>query len=188
VVPAVKQSSRHHVEGLKLLRHRAEDLLQVRQHGPGKLIHQKRPVGIEHRMGGAQNRFPQLGRHSGVGNARDNVVGALQPEPRQHGPCVRRRTVDDVQPVVVQLGPEESHEVRVGLQHHQYGIRSHSTQNLRREGAHARSVLQKDPSAIPVHLGEYVVDQKAGAGYQAPEHFGMFKKIAPKQQDLLGAQ
>jgi len=187
-MPAVKQPCRHHVEGLKLLRHRAEDLLQVRQHGPGKLIHQKGTVGIEHRMGGAQNRFPQVGRHSGIGNTRDHVVRTFQVEARQHGARIRRRTMDHVQTVVLQLGPEKLHEVRVGLQHHQHGVRPHSAQDLRSEGAHTRSVLQKDPSAIPIHLGEHVVDQKAGARYQTPEHFGMFKKIAPKQQDLLGAQ
>jgi hypothetical protein len=30
-----------------------------------------------------------------------------------------------------------------------------------------------------------MIDQKAGAGYQAAQHLGVLKKIAPKQQDLL---
>jgi len=96
VVSAVEQSGRHHVEWLKLLRHGAEDLLQVREHGPGKLIYQKCAVGIEHRMGGAQNRFAQLRGHCGIGNTRDHIVSAAELEPRQYSAGIRRRAVNDV--------------------------------------------------------------------------------------------
>ena len=96
MVSAIKQPGRHHVEWLKLLRHGAEDLLQMREHRSGKLIHQKRAVGIEHRMGRAQNRFAQLRWHRGIGNTRDHIISPAELEPRQYSAGIRRRAMNDV--------------------------------------------------------------------------------------------
>jgi len=96
--------------------------------------------------------------------------------------------MNNMQPVILQLGTKESHEVRVGFQDHKHGIGPHPPQDLGREGANAWAVFKEDPSAIPVHLRKHVVHQESRARDQTTEHFGMLKKIAPKQQDLLGAQ
>ncbi|MFL5530416.1 MAG: hypothetical protein ACJ8BC_00325, partial [Gemmatimonadales bacterium] len=108
---AVEQAGRHHVEWLKFLRHGTEDLLQVRQHGPSELIYQKCAVGIEHLMGGTQDRVPQLRRHGGIGNTRDHIISPVELKPRQYGAGIRRRAMNHVEPVILQLGAKESHEV-----------------------------------------------------------------------------
>jgi len=96
VVSAIEQPGRHHVEWLKLLRDGAEDLLQMREHGPGKLIYQKGAVRIEHRMGGAQNRLSQLGRHRGIRNTRDHIIGPAELEPVQYRGSIRRGAMNDM--------------------------------------------------------------------------------------------
>jgi len=96
VVSAIEQPGRHHVEWLKLLRDGVEDLLQMREHGPGKLIYQEGAVRIEHPMGGAQNRFPQLGRHRGIGNTRDHIIGPVELEPSQYRGGIRRGAMNDM--------------------------------------------------------------------------------------------
>jgi hypothetical protein len=77
-MPAVKQPRRHHVERLKILVHQAEDLPQVREDGPGKLIDQKRSGGMQDCVGLSKNGFPQFRWHRGIGDARKHVICLAQ--------------------------------------------------------------------------------------------------------------
>jgi hypothetical protein len=55
VVPAIEQPGRHHVEGLEILVHETEGLLEVRQHRAGKLVHEECAVRIQYRVGFAED-------------------------------------------------------------------------------------------------------------------------------------
>ena len=66
LVPAIKQAGRHHVEGLEILMNESEHFPQVGQDAPGELIYQEGAVGMQHRMGLAEDRFPKVRRHGGV--------------------------------------------------------------------------------------------------------------------------
>ena len=48
LVPAVKQTCRHHVEWLEVLMHEPKHLLQVWQDTAGELIDQKGTVGVKY--------------------------------------------------------------------------------------------------------------------------------------------
>ena len=69
LVPAIKQARRHHVEGLEVLVDEPEHFLEVGQNAAGELIDQECAVGMEHRVGLAEDRLPELGWHGGVRNA-----------------------------------------------------------------------------------------------------------------------
>jgi hypothetical protein len=95
--------------------------------------------------------------------------------------------MNDVQPVIPQLAPQKSYEVAVRLQRDYNRIWAHSPEDLSGKGAHTRAILQEDARSFPVDFREHVVDQKARARDQAPEHPWMFDEVAPKEQDLLRA-
>src|SRR5687768_14004694 len=93
--------------------------------------------------------------------------------------------MDHMQPVVMDPAAQKTNEVGIGLERDQYRVRAHPAKDLGGEGAHPRSVLQKHPPPNPVHFTQYLVDQKAGAGNQASEHFRMLDEIASEEQELL---
>lgn len=187
MVPAVEQSGRHHVERLKILVNRSEDLLKVRQNRASELVNQERAVGIENGVRCPQNGASRLRGHSRVRYTRQDVIGPAQLEPRQHGIGIGGRAVYHVQPVVPQPALEKPHEVGIGLQRDQNRVGPHASENFPSERTYPRPILEENPGTLPVDLGENVIDEETGARDQAAEHFRMFQEISPKEQDLLGA-
>jgi hypothetical protein len=159
-MPAVEEACRHHVEWLELLVDPREYLLQVGQHRSRELVHQKGTRGVQDRMGGSQDAFPELSRHRGVRNPREHIVGVLQIEPLQGGTGISRRSVHNVQPLITDPPAEKLDEVAVRLERNQNCIRAHPAQNLSRERAHPGTILEKDASAGPIHFRENMIDQK----------------------------
>lgn len=184
-MPAEKQPRRHHIKGLETLMHPSEDLLEVRQYGPGELIDQKRPIRMEYRVGLAEDDLTYLGRNGGVRNARNDVVGMAQIEACESGICFDRGTVNYVQPVVVDFTPQKPNEVGIGFQDNQHRVRAHAPENFGGEGADPGSILEEDPGSGPVYFAQNLIDQKARARNQAPEHLGVLDKIASEEQNLL---
>jgi hypothetical protein len=68
------------------------------------------------------------------------------------------RPMNDVKPVILEAPAKKAHEVGVGLQHNKDSVGTHAAENLGREGAYARSVLEKDPGPVPIDFGQDVVD------------------------------
>jgi hypothetical protein len=184
-MPAEKQPGRHHIEWLEPLVYPAENLLKVRQYGPGELIDQKCAIGMKDRMGFAENELPYLRRDGGIRDARDNVVGVGLIETCQRRIGFDRRTVYHMQAGIVDFTPEESDKVGVGLQSHKGSVRTHTPEYLRSEGADPGSVFQEHLGPGPVHFTEDFVDEEPGAWDQAPQHFRVLDEIASEQQNLL---
>src|SRR4051812_30401479 len=96
------------------------------------------------------------------------------------------RPVNHVKPVILEAPAKKPHEVGVGFQHYEDSVGTHAAENLGREGAYARSILQKDSGPVPVDFGQDVVDQEPGARNQTPEHPGVLDEVTTEEQELSG--
>jgi hypothetical protein len=96
------------------------------------------------------------------------------------------RPVNHVKSVILEAPAKKAHEVGVGLQHNEDGVGTHPAENLGREGAYARSILEKDSSPVPIDFGQNVVDQEPRARNQTPEHAGVLDEVTTEEQQLSG--
>jgi len=74
---------------------------------------------------------------------------------------IGRGPVNYVESLVLEAAAKKSHEVGVGFHHDENGVGTHPPENLRSECADARTVLEEDPAAIPIHFRQDMVDEKA---------------------------
>ncbi len=181
LVPAIEQPRRHHVEWLEILMDLPKHFLEIRQNTAGELIYQERAIGMQDRVGLSEDGLPKRRWHRGVRNAREDVIGMVQPQSGKRRIGVGCGSVDDVQPVVLEASAQKAHEIGVGLQDNEHGVRPHPPQNLGRECAHPRPVLEEYSGSVPVHLRQDMVDQETGAGDQTPQHARVFNEIATEQ-------
>ena len=105
VMPAIEQPRRHHVEGLKVLVYEAEGLLEIGQDGPGELIHQKRPISIQHCSSLAEDLISDAGLHRSIRDARDYVVRTAELQIGKSRIGFGRRSVYDMQSRISQSTP-----------------------------------------------------------------------------------
>ena len=160
LVPAIKQAGRHHVERLEVLVDEPEDFLEVGQNAASELIDQEGTVGMEHRVRLSEDRLPELGRHRGVRNTGEHVVGMVEPQPGQRRIGIGGGSVNDVEPVIPEAAAEEAHEVGVGLQRHQHCVGAHPPKDLSGECADPGPVLEEDSAAAPVDFRQDMVDEE----------------------------
>jgi len=187
-MPAIEQPRRHHVEGLKVLMHEAEGLLEMGQDGSGELVDQKGPIGVQHCPGLVENLISDAGLHRGIRNPRDHVVRATELQISEGRIGFGRRSMHDVQSSIPHSAPQISYEIAVRLHRHQHGVRAHAPENFGGECADSRTVLQKHSCPMPIYLSQEMIDQKTGARDQAAEHLGMLEKMAAEEQELLGSR
>ena len=96
-MPAIEEPRRHHVEGLKVLMHETEGLLEIGQDRPGELVNQKRPISIQHCSGLAEDLISDAGLHRGIGDARDHVVRTAELQIGESRIGFGRRSLYDMQ-------------------------------------------------------------------------------------------
>jgi len=161
LMPAIKQTSRHHVEGLEILPDQMEDLLQVRKHAASELVDQEHTVGMKHRVSFSEDCFSQVGRHGGIRNPGQHVVRMVETQSVQGRIRVRRRPVDHVDPIILKAATEKVDEVGIGLQRNNDGVGSHSPDNFRRKRPDPGTILEKHSSSAPIDLGQHLVDEEA---------------------------
>ena len=105
VMPAIEQPRRHHVEGLKVLMHEAEGLLEMGQDGSGELVDQKGPIGVQHCPGLVENLISDAGLHRSIRNPRDHVVRATELQISEGRIGFGRRSMHDVESSIPHSAP-----------------------------------------------------------------------------------
>ncbi len=86
-----------------------------------------------------------------------------------------------VQAAIHDIFTEKADKFLVQLDGHQDRVGPHALQNLLCDGADTGAVLDDHAGAIPVHLAEQIVDQKAGTGDERAQHGREAEEIAGKK-------